>query len=115
MWWPPKKQLKGQPPQADSPYKTLPGWVAELPGRVRGRQCLLSAVYCVRKQRSVYAGAGAGWRVRVAGRAMQGQGCQLRLTSVSGTIASGSNVIMRTQGETRSHFHKENTFTFYDT
>ena len=59
-------------------------------------------------------GGECGWRGG-AGRAMQGQGCQLRLTSESGTIASGSNVIMRTQGETRSHFHKENTFTFYDT
>ena len=78
MWWPPKKQPKVQPPQADSPYKTLAGRVAELPGRVRGRQCLLSAVYCVRKQRSVYAGAGAGWRVRVAGR---GGRCKAKVAS----------------------------------
>ena len=84
-------------------------------GEGKDSVCLLSAMHCVRKQRSVYecwggveSGAGGG-----AGRVMQGQGCQLRLTSVSGTIASGSNVIMRTQEETRSHFPQGKYF--YDT
>ena len=88
-------------------------------GEGKDSVCLLSAMYCVRKQRSVYeecwggVESGAGGGAGRAGRVMQGQGCQLRLTSVSGTIASGSNVIMRTQEETRYHFSQGEYF--YDT